>query len=379
MKRLLCLLLCSFLLPLAPAGAAAGEGDFLYKLIGHGRAAITGYTGNEMEVIVPADILGHPVTAIGEGAFMGKTEILSVSLPEGLTAIGDNAFSGCTGLIAVNLPATLKEIGEFAFSGCLSLPGIELPAGVGVIRNKTFAACESLRRIVLPPTLKTIGGAAFAASGLESIDFPRSLREIGPDAFAACPNLVALRIPGGVSKIGRLAFGGCTSLESVVLPASLSTLNALFSGCSSLRSAAIPGSVKSIAATGTFAGCLQVSILGFKGSAAEKYAKKQAIPFVAVEPVSRVSITSGGADIAGGTLTIDLSSGAGSLQLMASTWPENPWPGVLWRSSAPGIAQVSADGIVRGLKAGKATITASALDGSGQKAACHIAVTDSAH
>lgn len=380
MKRLLCLSMCSLLLLAVPVWICAQETDngFLYKVFSHGYASITGYAGGETEMVVPSEIKGYPVRSIGKGAFTGNGQLLSVILPEGIESIGDNAFDGCGSLAAVSLPSTIREIGEFAFAGCYALPAIDIPIGVTGIKNKTFVACEALRKISLPAKLKTIGGAAFAASGIESIDLPQNLTEIGPDAFAACPNLVNIRIPNRVRKIGRLAFDGCVMLESVILPAGLSSLNALFSGCASLREAAIPASVKSIAADGTFDGCDQVTILGFRGTEAEKYAVRHNIPFTAFELVNKVALFSSGEDVSGGTIVIDLSSGNNIVHLEALTSPDNPWPGAVWKSSAPKVASVSADGTIRGLRKGRATLTAIAVDGSRVKAVCVVNVIDPA-
>jgi hypothetical protein len=380
MKRLLSLILCSLLLPAMPASVSALETDngFLYTVLSQGYASVTGYTGSETDLVLPSEIMGHPVRSISRKAFAGNGGILSVTLPEGIDSIGDSAFANCVRLVDVSLPSTLTQIGEFAFAGCSALPGIQIHAGVTVIRNKTFASCESLREVGLPLNLKTIGGAAFVNCGFESIDFPQSLAEIGPDAFAACQNLVNIRIPNSVKKIGRLAFGSCVKLESVILPAGLTSMNALFNGCSSLREVAIPKSVKNIAAKEIFDGCDQVTIKGMKGSGAERYAGQQHIPFTAVEPVNEVTISFGGADVSGAGLAIDLSNGNTNILLSARTSPDNPWPGVEWNSSVPKVARVSADGIVTGLKKGKATITATSLDGSKKKAVCLVVVTDSA-
>ena len=52
--------------------------------------------------------------------------------------------------------------------------------------------------------------------------------------------------------------------------------------------------------------------------------------------------------------------------------------GVRWSSSKPEVASVSSKGIVLGISVGKATITATAADGSGAKASCTITVNPDA-
>ena len=78
-------------------------------------------------VIIPSKIQGFPVREIGYRAFY-SSQIISVTIPEGVTKIGREAFMGCMDLTSITLPSTLKPgrytIGESAFKFCfkLSLP-----------------------------------------------------------------------------------------------------------------------------------------------------------------------------------------------------------------------------------------------------------------
>ncbi len=120
-----------------------------------------------------------------------------------------------------------------------------------------------------------------------------------------------------------------------------------------------------------------MSIWGFSGSAAEKLAKKLSMPFVAVDPVKEVLLKCGEENVNSGKLTIDLAADNKKLQLTAQTSPESPWPGVTWKSSNAKVASIDYNGLVTGLKKGKVTITAIAIDGSGTKAVCEVSVTGS--
>ena len=64
----------------------------------------------------------YTVTGIGQSAFEGCTDLVSVDIDVGnLTTIGDRAFYGCTSLKYVHLGTKVEEIGENAFEGCTSL------------------------------------------------------------------------------------------------------------------------------------------------------------------------------------------------------------------------------------------------------------------
>jgi len=75
--------------------------DFTYTIDEAG-AVITGYTGNGGDVIIPDEIEGDPVVAIGSNAFNGKTAVTSVTIPDTVAAIGYRAFFGCSGIKAAS-------------------------------------------------------------------------------------------------------------------------------------------------------------------------------------------------------------------------------------------------------------------------------------
>ena len=79
------------------AFADAAEFTFALNADGNGYV-VTGYTGSQAQVKVPDWYNQKPVTAIGDGAFQGKSFITSVSLPSTITVIGAAAFKNCTGL-----------------------------------------------------------------------------------------------------------------------------------------------------------------------------------------------------------------------------------------------------------------------------------------
>ena len=75
----------------------------------------------------------------------------------------------------------------------------------------------------------------FAESGLESIAFPSTLKEIPKNTFYACNDLRDVQFAGGLEKIGICAFR-VTAIEQVILPASIRTIAAgAFYECKDLR------------------------------------------------------------------------------------------------------------------------------------------------
>ena len=124
--------------------------DYQYSVESNGEITITGYTGKETSILVPAEIDGKKVTAIGESAFYGCDFLQSVILPEGITSIKGSAFGDCEFLRSVILPKGITNIGSYAFS------------------------YSGLRNIVLPEGITNIGSGAFSSTGLKSIILFRS-------------------------------------------------------------------------------------------------------------------------------------------------------------------------------------------------------------
>ena len=83
-----------------------------------GKAVITGCETipEDGTLRLPAVIDGYLVTAIGDLAFKDRKDGFAVLIvPEGVTAIGNLAFDGCSDLRTVELPASLESLGGFTF------------------------------------------------------------------------------------------------------------------------------------------------------------------------------------------------------------------------------------------------------------------------
>lgn len=132
-----------------------------------GDITVVGYNGASLDVAIPSIIDGGNVRAISEGAFYGRGNITSVTVPDSVKEIGRAAFSSipnllsisfgrgitelppevlrnCRVLNSVTLPDTLAVIGDFAFEGCIMLENLYIPASVTEIGHDAFMACERL-------------------------------------------------------------------------------------------------------------------------------------------------------------------------------------------------------------------------------------------
>ena len=122
------------------------------------------YTGTESNVSIPSKVGSSNITAIGTGAFMGNTDITSVSIPSTVTRIGMEAFSDCTNLRSVSLPSSLESIGVAAFYGCSSLTSVTVPSSTKTISDEAFSYCENLSSVTIPDSVTSISEDAFYGS-----------------------------------------------------------------------------------------------------------------------------------------------------------------------------------------------------------------------
>ena len=185
----LCVLLCGGMSMTAQAEERTDDG-FYYEENKDGGITITGYTGDETELVIPGEIDGKGVTSIGDSAFRDCSSLTSIKIPAGVTSIGDFAFEYCYGLTSIEIPAGVTSIGESAFEHCSGLTSIEISAGVTSIGESAFEECY----------------------GLTSIEIPAGVTSIGVSAFEECESLTSIEIPAGVTSIGHDAFGACLDL-----------------------------------------------------------------------------------------------------------------------------------------------------------------------
>ena len=100
----------------ASAATSDAEVDgFRYTFLKDGTVEITGYSGKDTEVEIPAEIDGVAVTSIGYAAFHYNTSIVSVSMPDSITEMKREVFAHCSNLVEVKLSANLTDIGSSSF------------------------------------------------------------------------------------------------------------------------------------------------------------------------------------------------------------------------------------------------------------------------
>ena len=241
-----------------------------------------------------------------EPKFKDKKTLKKIIIPNDVNKIEDSAFLGCTTLKEITIPDSVTKIGLYAFSGCTSLQEITIPNSVNKIGDGAFSKCTSLKKITFPNSVVTQVGYNIFREGCK----------IGNDAFFRCTSLKEITIPNGIINIGYHAFAECTSLKKVNIPNSIPKIirDSAFLGCTSLKEITLPESVTKIGVdafqyhtlskitflnskinisesrigyykdkNGLYRKNDNLTIEGYKGSTAEKYAKENGFNFVIID------------------------------------------------------------------------------------------------
>lgn len=182
------------------------------------------------------------------------------TIPNSVTTIGAEAFYACPQLTSIIIPNSVTTIGFLAFGNCTKLTSITIPNSVTTIESQAFSDCSSLTSITLSNRITTIEASVFeGCSRLTSITIPNSVTTIGYMAFEKCQGLTSITLPNSLKTIGGLAFSLCDALKSITIPNSVTTIgDNAFQDCSSLTSIDIPNSVTTIG-VGVFANCTRMT------------------------------------------------------------------------------------------------------------------------
>jgi hypothetical protein len=172
---------------------------------------ITGYIGEEINLVLPAEIEGKSVTSIGNAAFLGCTNLKSIIIPGSVEYINKDAFAACVNLETVTIMDGVKGIIDDAFERCLSLTSIIIPDSIETIYPSAFSECTSLMSINVSE-----GNLVYASQ--DGVLFNKDKTEL-----IYCPygKQGEYSIPNGVITIAYGAFSGCVYLTSLTIPDSV--------------------------------------------------------------------------------------------------------------------------------------------------------------
>lgn len=281
--------------------ATTDDGYAVSQKTGSADVTLTGYTGSETTLNLPASVtyndVTYNVTAIDGGAFKNfkNTNIIqAVNIPEGYKSIEVSTFEGFKGLTSVTIPGSLEMLASYSFEGCTALQTVNFAADTAstlTINLKSFKDCSSLQQITLPKRLSSMNAGVFVGcTALQKITVADGCANFTSDGnnlyvkeddadtysligYAAGQDATDLTIPSevngkSVTSIFRLAFQNNAKLQSVTVPASVTNFqSSCFDGCSALKKVSIAAENPTIA-NYAFTGLAEGSVIEVANEAA---------------------------------------------------------------------------------------------------------------
>ena len=194
---------------------------------------------------VSSVVIPNTVNYLGNYAFYGCTNLVSVTFSDNITVIGTECFYGCKALKGntnidgeLLLPRSLASVGSGAFGNCPLLSNLNAKDctdfcninGDGILYN--IESSESYRLVQCP-----------AGNTATELEIKEPVFAIDPEAFIYCTKLKKVTVGDSVRSIREKAFYGCSSLESVILPNDVTMSGEdIFDACGSLKSIAVHSS-----------------------------------------------------------------------------------------------------------------------------------------
>ncbi len=291
---------------------AAPASDFDYTVSGD-EVCLNAYLGSSAYVLVPDEIEGKPVTALGDSVFYEK-DVRGVSLPDTVREMGHHTFGGCTSLVYAHMPDALEILPAGTFESCYRLvdPGIadgqlkkieftafwgnqyltelQLPESLEEINDNSFVMCDYLGYIHVPEKnghfLGNGDGTVLLSADGETLIWysfmnpdkeyvvPAGVKQICANAFRRAP-LTAVVLPDGLETISYGAFSA-TEITELRVPESVTEIGVM-------QNVYVEDSDQMTTARFLSIGESLQTIRGVPGSAAEKYAEFQKLAFIPEE------------------------------------------------------------------------------------------------
>lgn len=189
----------------------------------------------------------------------------NVVIPEGVERIDEGAFRRKEYVKHVTIPESVRIIDDWAFADS-GIERIEIPGSVKEIGKSVFRDCDALVTATLMEGITEIPKEMFYyCDALQTVNLPDSVEVIDEDAFCACNVLENISLGDNVKVIGAGAFAGC-AIKEVYLSENLVSLGGgAFSGCNKLESLTIPKSISDFSGIGGCGALKSLIILGSMG------------------------------------------------------------------------------------------------------------------
>ena len=262
--------------------SAEEEGDYVYVVKDDKTVMITKYKGSGGAITLPPKLGGKTVTEIGMNLFYtirANKTVTSIVIPNTVKQIDDSAFYACQALTSITIPSSVTTIGKYAFRNCTALTSITIPSSVTTIYDSSFDGCTALKTINVDSanaSYSSYDGVLYNKAKTQYICCPAGKTSINiPGTLATVPGtklkaaITSVTLNEGTKTLEKWAFINCKDMKSLTIPQSVTTIGEHAVGfCHLSGDQTDPDTPIS-----------SFIIYGYKGSAAETYAKNNGITF----------------------------------------------------------------------------------------------------
>ena len=288
----------------------------------------------------------NSVTEIDDYAFSGCENLSSLTLSNKLESIGYATFRYCKSLTSITLPNSLKYLDWYLFSGCTSLKTVSIGSSLQECYNQgsygfIFEDCTALESITVSSSnnnYSSANGIMYDKKKTEILVYPQAKKD------------TTYTVPSTINTLYGVSTNNNPYLKTITIPASVTDI----------RDHAV-GYIEDGWDYNKVSG---LTIKGYKGTAAERYARNNDFNFVQLQIVPT--------SVALNKTTLTLDTGKTS-NLKATVYPSNASnKKCTWRSSNTSVATVDGNGKVTAKASGTATITVKTSNG--KTATCKVTV-----
>lgn len=218
------------------------------------------------EVVIPNTVVYndkiYTTVAIGEYAFVGCSELSSITIPNTIVEIKIGAFADTWNLTTIICNAKTPPTMDDLFLAERKEAVVVVPfESVMAYKNAPYweyctfeshkidgiyyvAISENEAGVTSDSEWNSYSGNVVIPSEIVVDEKTYKVTSIEPSAFRVSTELTSVAIPNTIVTIGEYAFAGCSGLSEITIPNSVTEIeNSVFSGCSGLKSIEISENV----------------------------------------------------------------------------------------------------------------------------------------
>ena len=191
------------------------------------------YSESDTLFIIPTYIISsgktYKLTQMGVACYASlsiKNQYTSIFFPHSLTEITNASFHEWTNLVNVTISNGVSRIAGSSFTGCDRKKEIFIPKSVTSVGGNPFNGCDGIEKITVDPNnpyydSRDNCNAVILTSenklvvGCNKTIIPESVEKIGSFAFDRFTNIKSIYIHKGIKKVDDGAFRALVNLETI--------------------------------------------------------------------------------------------------------------------------------------------------------------------